>query len=505
MGWSWRTFRNTKWPTFWVPVGPAGYHMYRLRCMFDVIDMPWDWPVVVNYHEACAFTAWKSEQEGIPLGSPTSLRILTELEHHRIRDQSLLDTTAGTKCDPVMHHAGGESMIKRGFNLNLSYGSETPVNFLPPSSKGFHDVMGNTWEWCEDHFSALPGFKVHPYYDDFSLPCFDGLHNIIKGGSWISTGDEASIFARFHFRPHFHQFSSFRVVRPDAENPAIFTSCMDNQGPYVGNNPFRSSNVNHVKELVEATKKEVNLALHNHFDSGHVPDFLKLTANYPTRLVDFITHETQKHGITCHRALDVGCGVGGIAFALARHFSEVVAVDLNPAIIEVAKELQRTGSVTYESAIEGDLFESRTVEAPQGVDRERVKFKQADAYCLPAEMTNYDVVVVSNLLCQIPLPNTALGRMTGPRALVRPGGLLVIASPYDWDAKVTPKDLWLGGFHKNGNAQNSISGLAELFGSAFTLVDQVELPMAIREHARRYHVSISHVSIWKANEVKASA
>jgi formylglycine-generating enzyme required for sulfatase activity len=55
--------------------------------------------------------------------------------------------------------------------------------------KGFNDVFGNTWEWCEDHFNGLPGFKTSYMYD--------GRHNIILGGSWISTGDEASRYARF--------------------------------------------------------------------------------------------------------------------------------------------------------------------------------------------------------------------------------------------------------------------------------------------------------------------
>ncbi|MBL8251256.1 MAG: 5-histidylcysteine sulfoxide synthase, partial [Candidatus Competibacter sp.] len=48
-GWAWRSFRNLKWPTFWVLDGPAGLHRYRLRAVFEAIDMPWDWPVEVNY------------------------------------------------------------------------------------------------------------------------------------------------------------------------------------------------------------------------------------------------------------------------------------------------------------------------------------------------------------------------------------------------------------------------------------------------------------------------
>lgn len=39
------------------------------------------------------------------------------------------------------------------------------------------------------------------------------LGNFLKGGSWISTGDEASKFARFAFRRHFVQHAGFRIAR----------------------------------------------------------------------------------------------------------------------------------------------------------------------------------------------------------------------------------------------------------------------------------------------------
>ena len=44
--------------------------------------------------------------------------------------------------------------------MQLAYSSQSPVTDLPPSEKGFYDVLGNAWEWGEDHFSAFPGFKV---------------------------------------------------------------------------------------------------------------------------------------------------------------------------------------------------------------------------------------------------------------------------------------------------------------------------------------------------------
>ena len=47
--------------------------------MFDVLPLPVDWPVDVNYHEAKAFCNWKGP----------SYRLLTEAEHHRIRDDTV--------------------------------------------------------------------------------------------------------------------------------------------------------------------------------------------------------------------------------------------------------------------------------------------------------------------------------------------------------------------------------------------------------------------------------
>jgi hypothetical protein len=66
----------------------------------------------------------------------------------------------------------------------------------------------------------------HAIYDDFSMPTFDDNHNIIKGGSWISLGNESTKFsrysslsspflcltARYAFRRHFYQHAGIRVA-----------------------------------------------------------------------------------------------------------------------------------------------------------------------------------------------------------------------------------------------------------------------------------------------------
>lgn len=62
---------------------------------------------------------------------------------------------------------------------------------------------------------------------DFSTPCFDGEHHVIMGGSFASCGNLASVFARYHFRPHFHQHAGFRLVAPvqREQTEHVVTSC----------------------------------------------------------------------------------------------------------------------------------------------------------------------------------------------------------------------------------------------------------------------------------------
>lgn len=56
------------------------YYSFRYRAIFDVIDMPLDWPAEVNYFEAKAYCAWKGPE----------YRLLTEAEHHAIRGPQVL-------------------------------------------------------------------------------------------------------------------------------------------------------------------------------------------------------------------------------------------------------------------------------------------------------------------------------------------------------------------------------------------------------------------------------
>ena len=190
-GLHWRKYRNTKRPTFWCSVGPEGSHQYELRTIFEIIPMPWNWPCEVNFHEAVAYCHWRNERDLKSNNKKLVYRLFTEAEYDSLQ----------TKNEDEVLQKKAAHKISTNFNSNWG----TPESVT-------ENLSGNLWHWLEDQFNPLPGFEVHPYYDDFSTPCFDGKHQMILGGSFISCGIEASRYSRFHFRPHFYQHSGFRMA-----------------------------------------------------------------------------------------------------------------------------------------------------------------------------------------------------------------------------------------------------------------------------------------------------
>jgi 5-histidylcysteine sulfoxide synthase len=196
-GLSWRKFRNTKRPTFWVATGPEGSHQYDLRTIFEMIPLPLSWPVEVNFHEAMAYCKWKNEKDN----SKLKYRLLTEAEFVSLLPKSKDPVLQKKPYDQYAAFSDYQKEYKENFNFMWS----SPKDVGP-------EILGNTWHWLIDQFNPLDGFKIDPLYDDFSTPCFDGRHQMIRGGSFISCGHEASMWARFHFRPHFYQHSGFRMA-----------------------------------------------------------------------------------------------------------------------------------------------------------------------------------------------------------------------------------------------------------------------------------------------------
>eukprot|EP00062_Callorhinchus_milii_P022647 gi/632980654/ref/XP_007907155.1/ PREDICTED: uncharacterized protein LOC103188831 isoform X2 [Callorhinchus milii] len=411
-GWAWRQFRQAKHPTFWVcakgckahcgsgltdyshcqlliaPITNGGtgtpssrgsqqegsLHQdkaseFSYRAMFDVLPMPWDWPVEVNYHEAKAFCAWRGPEYRLP----------SEAEHQRMRGTQK-PSEVGVSCDPIFCED-----LEQKCNMNLLFGSPTPVNMFPPSEAGFYDVSGNIWEWTEDHFNGLPGFDTVYLYDDFSAPCFDSQHTVILGGSWCSTGDEASRFARFAFRRHFFQHLGFRLAksRGPVKTPVqrvstdIFlpgTGMKDHPVPEETMRVVLTPSSN-IQLLYETEAREQEQLDWEYGDPSQ--------ASYCRQLVRLCREAWGQRTGQHHSALVLGSGTGLTSFLLTQHFDKVIGLDYCDRFIALSQQLQASGSLGL------------GVKVPDHLHRDRVVFKQLT--WIPNEVGHHDLVLLDFL------------------------------------------------------------------------------------------------------------
>ncbi|ADP10859.1 conserved uncharacterized protein [Erwinia sp. Ejp617] len=440
-GWGWREFAGAHMPTFWVG-SPQQPEALRLRLLAEEVAMPWDWPAEVNQLEAAAFCRWKAEETGLAVQLPA------ESEWMRLREQVEGD-------QPDWREAPG--------NINLArWASSCPVDRFAQGE--FYDLVGNVWQWTTTPTSGFPGFRVHPLYDDFSTPTFDGKHTLIKGGSWISTGNEALKSARYAFRRHFFQHAGFRYV------------------------------VSQHQESLRANPYETDSMVSQYLDFQYGAEYFGVE-NYAKALAQIACRISQRH----LRALDIGCATGRASFELARHFDRVVGMDYSARFIDVALQLTRGENFRYVTQEEGDLIEYHQVHLQDfdlGPEQAgRIRFVQGDACNLKPQAEAWDLVLAANLLDRLRQPKRFLTDIT---QMIRPGGVLMLSSPYTWLEEFTPKENWLGGIRENGEALSTYQALQRLLSADFEeIAPPQDVPFVIRETARKYQHSVAQLTLWR--------
>jgi 5-histidylcysteine sulfoxide synthase/putative 4-mercaptohistidine N1-methyltranferase len=442
-GWNWREFRQAEHPLFWINRDGG----WKLRTMASEIDLPWNWPVEVNYLEAKAFCTWKAADTGL------SIRLPTEDEWNRLRDV----------CDipdqPWWDKAPG--------NINLEYWSSScPVDRFRFGD--FYDVLGNAWQWTETPIYPFHGFQIHPWYDDFSTPTFDTRHNLIKGGSWISTGNEATRDSRYAFRRHFFQHAGFRYVESAA--------------------PVE----------IHQDQYETDTLADRYCDAHYGAEHFGV-ANFPATCAKLCLELMERR--TKGDALDLGCAVGRASFELARGgFQRVTGLDFSTRFFRLAARMQEEGYLRYAFPEEGEILSFHEISlADLGLEgvRERVEFYQADACNLPEKFTGYDLVLAANLIDRLYSPRRFLATI---HERINPGGLLVIISPYTWLEEFTKKDEWLGGYKDAGENVTSLEGLNSALAPRFRLLGEPrDIPFVIRETRRKFQHTIAEMTVWELN------
>lgn len=445
-GLGWRRYARAESPTFWV----ASADGWKLRLLTEVVPMPWDWPVETNCLEARAFCRWKARVTGQPV------RLPTEDEWHRLYEHAHLAD--------VPHDAPAAA------NLHLDHwASSCPVNRFTHGDLA--DVVGNVWQWCETPTYPFDGFEVHPIYDDFTSPTFDERHNIIKGGSWISTGNESRHVSRYAFRRHFFQHAGFRYVVTDTP----------------------------VSNPVSAYETDAMVSMYAEFHYGNTALGVP---NFPKAMAQLAIDAHRRHGNgAAGRALDLGCATGRASFELARVFDKVIGIDFSARFIQMGLRLAETGAIRYTLPEEGELvsyYERHLDSLGLAETAQRVEFWQGDACNLKDIFGGFDLILAANLIDRLYAPRRFL---EGVAARLNPGGLLVLASPYTWLEEYTKRSEWIGGFKRDGESHTRLDGLKEVLGRDFNLIDAPQaVPFVIRETRRKHQHTLSEVTIWKRKD-----
>jgi 5-histidylcysteine sulfoxide synthase/putative 4-mercaptohistidine N1-methyltranferase len=443
-GWNWRNFKQAEHPLFWVKT-PENGSGWGLRTMLEIIDLPWNWPVEVNQLEAKAFCNWKGVQTGSPI------RLPSEDEWTRLRDVSNIPD------QPWWEKAPG--------NINLEHWSSScPIDRF--RNGDFYDVIGNVWQWTETPIYPFHGFRIHPWYDDFSTPTFDTRHNLIKGGSWISTGNEATRDARYAFRRHFFQHAGFRYVESSA--------------------PLEVHQDQYETDALAAQYCDA------HYGAGYFG-----VANFQASCAEICLEIMQ--GRKLGHALDLGCAVGRSTFELARGgFNKVTGLDFSTRFFRLAARMLQEGYLRYAFPEEGEIVSFHEIALSElGLEdyRQRVDFYQADACNLPEKFSGYDLILAANLIDRLYSPRKFLGSI---HERINPGGVLVITSPYTWLEEYTKKEEWLGGYRDAGEPVWTLDGLKEALSPRFRMLGEPrDVPFVIRETRRKFQHTVAQMTAWE--------
>ncbi len=197
--------------------------------------------------------------------------------------------------------------------------------------------------------------------------------------------------------------------------------------------------------------------------------------------------------------LDLGCAAGRSSFDLAAHHPDalVLGLDRNLALLRLARRAGE-GVVSYPRRRIGLVYDRRCFPvAAEGAAR--VDFWACDALALPFAPGVADLAAALNLLDCVAEPRRLLANLAES---VRPGGRVLLATPYDWSTRATPVDTWIGGHSQRAEHRGAgepflrallQEGAHEQSVRGLRLLAEADLPWQTRLHDRSAMLYRAHL------------
>jgi SAM-dependent methyltransferase len=195
--------------------------------------------------------------------------------------------------------------------------------------------------------------------------------------------------------------------------------------------------------------------------------------------------------------VEAGCSVAPDVRALRARCEAVVAFDANPVPVRAAARLFAGEPVALPRRVEGHRFEIEGV--PLRVrPLAGVTWLLGNAADPPLRPGAAEVVLAVNLLDSVSDPAGLLRQLD---AILAPGGLLVLTSPFHWQDGITPVDAQLaGGCGDPDYAEGSAQWLRRALGDlAYQVLETAEVPWTLVDHTRcKFHYRVHAVAARKS-------
>ncbi len=140
--------------------------------------------------------------------------------------------------------------------------------------------------------------------------------------------------------------------------------------------------------------------------------------------------------------LDLGCAAGRSSFHLADRLGlPVVGMDVNVPLIRIARRVLDDRMVRIPHRRGGVVYDRH--EFPVELSSaEKVDFWLGNALSLPFVDGTFGLVAALNVIDCLASPRDGLVEIA---RVLKPGGVVLIACPFDWSPSVTPMEQWIGG------------------------------------------------------------
>jgi SAM-dependent methyltransferase/uncharacterized protein YbaR (Trm112 family) len=180
-------------------------------------------------------------------------------------------------------------------------------------------------------------------------------------------------------------------------------------------------------------------------------------------------------------AVELGCSTGRIVGELARGAEHVIGLELSFGALRRARRLLDGDRLAYPRRAIGRRYVAASVAAgDRAVPASRRTLVCGDALDPPLVPGMFDRVVALNLLDSVASPRQLLAVLDG---LCRPGGELIVSSPYAWQSGVMADAERLGG-------PDPAAEVARMFRDGtglsrpYRIEDEADLPWTLRRDAR---------------------